>query len=107
MSPRRVIPVLGIAILLAGVLWDPYSFDYDGSDAFRPAPLWQLSFAVLDLGVLFAILALSLRDKMRGAFVLLLVETAYYVAGNVVLYVRDGAARFVHGFGAESNLGEH
>ena len=107
MGTRRIIPVVGIAILLAGLLWDPYSSAYDGSDAVRRAPLWQLSFAVLDIGVLFGILALSLRHRMRCAFLLLLAETAYYVMGNVALYMRDGPARFVHGFGAESNLGEH
>ena len=104
---RRFVPVVVAAILLAGILSDPYTYARDGSDYVRTAPVWQLSFAILDIGVLLAIVAFSIRGKSRGAFWLLVVESAYYVAGNAVLYMRDGAERFSHGFGAQSNLAEH
>jgi hypothetical protein len=104
---RRFVPLVAIAVILAGLLWDPYTWAYDGSDAIRPAPLWQSAFAILDVSILFALVALSIRGKLRSAAVLALFEAAYYFAGNMVLYLRDGSARFVHGFGAESNLTEH
>src|SRR5262245_52252824 len=104
---RRFGPVAVVGILLAGVLTDPYTFARDGSDYIRTAPVWQLSFAIFDIGLLFAVAALSIRGKWRGAFALLLAETIYYVAGNAALYIRDGAERFVHGIGSESNLTEH
>jgi len=104
---RRFVPFLAIAILLAGILTDPYTYARDGSDLISPAPMWQLAFAILDIGVLFAIVALSIRNKLRNAMVVAVCETAYYLAGNAMLYLRDGPMRFVHGFGAESNLTEH
>ncbi len=104
---RRFAPVIVIAILLAGILSDPYTYARDGADYIRNAPVWQLSFAILDVAVLLAIIALSIRGKSRGAFWLLVVESAYYIAGNLVLYVRDGPERFSHGIGAESNLTDH
>jgi len=69
-----------IGILLAGVLWDPYSTAYDGSDYIRPAPLWQTSFAILDISLLLGLVALSVRTKFRGAAILALGEAAYYLA---------------------------
>jgi hypothetical protein len=39
--------------------------------------------------------------------ILSVIETAFYLAGNAVLYARDGYTRFIHGFGAESNFTEH
>ena len=60
-----------------------------------------------DLALLFAIVALAVRNKWRSTLVLLVIETTYYLAGNALLYLRDGTERFVHGLGAESNLGEH
>jgi len=107
MNLRRFIPVVMVAVLLAGILVDPYTFARDGSDAIRQIPLWQLSFAILDIGFLLAFVALIIRDKSRGAFVLAIAETVYYLAGNVLLYLRDGADRFAHGLGAESNFGQH
>jgi hypothetical protein len=104
---RRFIPVVAVAILLAGILSDPYTYALNGSDAVMPAPVWQLSFAILDIGLLFGIAALGIRCKTQGALLLLVLETIYYVAGNAVLILRDGPARFAHGFGAESNLTEH
>ncbi len=104
---RRFVPVVAVAILLAGVLSDPYTYARDGSDYIREATIWQLSFAILDIGLLFAIAALSIRRKVRGAFLLLVLETLYYVAGNAVLILRDGPERFMHGLGAESNRNEH
>ena len=106
-SVRRFLPVAIVAILLAGILSDPYTYARDGSDAIRSAPLWQLGFAILDIGALFAIVALSIRGRARGALFLVVLETLYYLGGNTILYLRDGPSRFVHGFGAESNLGEH
>jgi hypothetical protein len=50
--------------------------------AIRSAPAWQLSFAALDIGVPFAIIALSIRGKTRGAFWLLVAESAYYLIGT-------------------------
>jgi len=104
---RRLVPVAIVGILLAGILSDPYTYARDGSDAIRSVPIWQLGFAILDVGTLLAIVALSIRGKARGALFLVVLETLYYVAGNAVLYLRDGPSRFVHGLGAESNLGEH
>ena len=104
---HRVISLIVTGILLAGVLWDPYTYAYNGSDAVLPTPLWQTAFAIFDISVLFALVALCIRGKLRGGAVLAIIETGYYLAGNTVLYVRDGSARFVHGFGAESNLAEH
>ncbi len=106
-SMRRLVPVAIVGILLAGILSDPYTYALNGSDAVFPAPLWQLGFAILDVGMLLAIVALSIRGKARGALFLVVLETLYYVGGNTILYVRDGPSRFVHGLGAESNLGEH
>jgi len=107
MTVRRFLVLVVVAILLAGLLTDPYTFARDGSDAIRSAPLWQLGFAILDGTLLFAIVALAVRNKWRSTLVLLVIETTYYLAGNALLYLRDGAERFVHGLGAESNLGEH
>ena len=107
MNLRRFIPVVMVAVLLAGILVDPYTSARDGSDAIRRIPLWQLSFALLDIGFLFAFVALIIRDKSRGAFVLAIAETVYYLAGNALLYLRDGPDRFAHGLGGESNLGQH
>jgi hypothetical protein len=104
---RRLVPVAIVGILLAGILSDPYTYSRDGSDAIRSAPTWQLGFAILDVGTLLAIAALCIRGKGRGALFLVAVETLYYLGGNTILYLRDGPSRFVHGFGAESNLGEH
>ncbi len=104
---RRLVPVAIVGILLAGLLTDPYTYARDGSDAIRSAPIWQLGFAILDVGALLAIVALSIRGRSRGALFLVVVETLYYLGGNAILYLRDGSSRFVHGFGAESNLGEH
>ena len=104
---RRLVPVVIVGILLAGILSDPYTYAWDGSDAIRSAPTWQLGFAILDVGTLLAIAALSIRGKARGALFLVVLETLYYIAGNTILYVRDGPSRFVQGLGAESNLGEH
>jgi len=104
---RRFIPAAAVGILLAGILSDPYTYARDGSDYIRSAPSWQLGFAILDIGLLFAIAALSIRRKARSALILLLVESVYYIAGNTILYVRDGSGRFTHGIGAESNLDEH
>jgi hypothetical protein len=103
----RFVTLVVIAILLAGILSDPYTYARDGSDAIRTAPVWQLGFAILDISMLLAIAALVIRSKTGRAFALTAVETVYYLAGNAVLYLRDGSARFVHGFGAESNLNEH
>ena len=107
MTVLRFLVLVVVAILLAGLLTDPYTFARDGSDAIRNAPLWQLSFAILDGALLFAIVALAVRNKWRSTLVLLVIETTYYLAGNALLYLRDGTERFVHGLGAESNLGEH
>jgi hypothetical protein len=104
---RRLVPVAIVGILLAGILSDPYTYARNGSDAVFPAPVWQLGFAILDVGALLAIVALSIRGKARGGLFLVVVETLYYLSGNAILYLRDGPSRFVHGFGAESNLGEH
>jgi hypothetical protein len=106
-SMRRFVPVAIVGILLAGILSDPYTYSRDGSDAIRSAPIWQLGFAILDVGALLAIVALSIRGKSRGALFLVVLETLYYFGGNTILYLRDGPSRFVHGLGAESNLGEH
>jgi len=104
---RRLVPVAIVGILLAGILSDAYTYARNGSDAVFPAPVWQLGFAILDVGALLAIVALSIRGKARGGLFLVVVETLYYLSGNAILYLRDGPSRFVHGFGAESNLGEH
>jgi hypothetical protein len=104
---RRLVPVANVGILLAGILSDPYTYARTGSDAVLPAPVWQLGFAILDVGALLAIVALSIRGRSRSALFLVVVETLYYLSGNAILYLRDGPSRFVHGFGAESNLGEH
>jgi hypothetical protein len=104
---RRALPIVGIALLLAGILSDPYTFARDGSDAIRAVPLWQLSFAILDIAILLAVVAVTVRAKLRVALLLLTAETLYYLAGNAVLYMRDGPERFIHGIGAESNLSDH
>jgi len=104
---RRFVSLVIIAILLAGILSDHYTYARDGSDAVRAAPVWQLAFAVLDISMLLAIAALTIRTKTARALLLVVIETVYYLAGNAVLYLRDGPARFVQGFGAESNLSEH
>jgi hypothetical protein len=104
---RKFFPVVLTAILLAGVLTDPYTYARTGSDAILPAPLWQSAFAILDVGVLLALVVLAIRHRLRGAMVLAVCETIFYLVGNAALYLRDGRERFVHGFGAESNLTEH
>ncbi len=104
---RRFVTLVVIGILLAGIMSDPYTYARDGSDAIRAAPVWQLGFAILDISVLLAIAALAIRSSIGRALVLAAIETVYYLVGNVVLYLRDGSARFLHGFGAESNLSEH
>ena len=103
----RFFTLVVIAILLAGVLSDPYTYARDGSDAIRTAPVWQLGFAILDISMLLAIAALAIRSRTGRALVLAAIETVYHLAGNAVLYLRDGSVRFLHGFGAESNLSEH
>lgn len=93
---------VALAVFLAvAVLFDPYTFNRDGSDLILPAPAWQLMLGLTDVLLLLGVAVLVWRRSSLRAFHLLFGEILFALAAGIILVVRDGVHRFQHGFGAE------
>ena len=97
----RFIAAIGLALVTLSVYGDPYTHNLNGSDAFLPAPLWQIAAGLLDIGILISGIILVLRGLFSTAVKLLAVEFVYAIGLNLILINRDGIERFIWGFGAE------
>lgn len=104
---RRTICLILTGCVLALVLWDPYTLNYNSSDLVMPGPWWQLSLGLLDLGLLAYVLVLLWKRNPPRAFAILAAETVLSLLLMSILYHRDGVGRFRRGFGAEDYLWEY
>ena len=101
---RRILFVVGLALVALSVLVDPYTFHLTGSDAVVPAPLWQTSLALVDFGFVVAAVVSLVGGRGRAALSICVGEFLYALAFNLLMVARDGVARFYWGFGAESHV---
>jgi hypothetical protein len=100
---KVLILVLG-ALVAASILLDPYTFHLNAGDVLYPAPLWQLSFGLVDAVLVVSGVLAALRDRAQVAFLLLAFEGLFSIGLCAILVHRDGVERFVAGFGAQEYL---
>jgi len=101
---RRILFTVGLVLVALSIWGDPYTFHLTGSDAVVPAPLWQTTLALLDLGLVVAAVISLVRSRWRAALSICGGEFLYALAFNALLVARDGIDRFYWGFGAESHV---
>ena len=97
----RRLPVIIAVLLFLAVLMDPYTLHLNASNYVGPAPRWQLALGVGDLLLVALTGILTLRRVDCPAFAVMSVELPFALLAALVLMLRDGVGRFVHGFGAE------
>ena len=95
------------ALLIGGVLRDPYTFHLNASDYVAPAPTWQVALGLLDVALLVLSIVTAWRGRLGSAFTLLVLEALFALTLAAALVARDGVARFVTGLGAEQYLTEY
>jgi hypothetical protein len=99
---RRLVACLLLGLLAVAVFLDPYSLHANASDAVLHAPWWQTGLAAIDVVLLGAALWLVWHGRVATAFRLIGAEALFNLTISVAWVVRDGAGRFVRGFGARS-----
>lgn len=98
------VAIVLVAVLVASVLLDPYTFHLTASDLVQPAPWWQRTLGLADVALLVLLGVLLWRRRPTLAFWVAGGETLYALALGIGFVARDGVARFIAGFGAEEYL---
>lgn len=93
-----------IAVIAAGVVVDPYSWNASASDAVVAPSVWQPIMAVLALMLLVGSAACVWRERGPIAARLVVLEALLSLMVAAALVRRDGVSRFVRGIGAEEYL---
>ena len=100
----RILVTVGLVLICASVLADPYSVHLNGSDGFVAAPPWQVWAARLDVALLLLALAAVVQRWTFPAAAVLVAELLYALAFNAILIRRDGDERFIWGLGAQRHF---
>lgn len=100
----RVILLLLVLLVAAFMLVDPYTLHLNAKDVVLPAPLWQVSLGIADVGLLLFAAILVWKNQFLNASAAVAIETVFNLVLNVALVARDGLSRFIHGLGAQEYL---